>query len=134
MCVGRCAHLSFQPPPPPHPPPPLTPTLLLSAERRDGGGFAAGFLLGGAVFGALGFLFAPQISAALLNEDARLKLPRFLDDGDADGEGAGAGTSAPALTKEQLADRIAQLNAAIDDVSSALKAQDEAAPEATSVL
>ena len=126
------AHTSFRhlpTQPTPHPP------TTLSAERRDGGGFAAGFLLGGAVFGALGFLFAPQISAALLNEDARLKLPRFLDDGDADGEGgSGAGASAPSLTKEQLADRIAQLNAAIDDVSSALKAQDEAAPEATSVL
>lgn len=85
------------------------------------------------MFGALGFLFAPQISAALLNEDARLKLPRFLDDGEGDGV-AGNGAGAAALTKEQLADRIAQLNAAIDDVSSALKAQDEAAPEATSVL
>lgn len=122
----------FEKPKPPSP----TPShlfLSISAERGNGGGFAAGFLLGGAVFGALGFLFAPQISAALLNEDARLKLPRFLDDGEGDGV-AGNGAGAAALTKEQLADRIAQLNAAIDDVSSALKAQDEAAPEATSVL
>ena len=106
-------------PPPPPPPSPSFP--FHSAERRDGGGFTAGFLLGGVVFGALGFLFAPQISAALLNDESRLKLPRFLDDGDDEGAGAGG---AP-LTKEQLADRIAQLNAAIDDVSSALKAQDE---------
>lgn len=39
-----------------------------------------GFVVGGAIFGALGFLFAPQISAALLSEDQRLKLPKFLDD------------------------------------------------------
>ena len=88
------------------------PTKLCSAERRDGGGFVTGFVLGGVVFGALGFLFAPQargrgvrggrragatarprpprsrphpprslqISAALLSEDQRLKLPRFLEE------------------------------------------------------
>ena len=30
------------------------------AERDGGGGFTAGFLVGGAIFGVLGFLFAPQ--------------------------------------------------------------------------
>ena len=39
-----------------------------------------GFVVGGAIFGALGFLFAPQISAALLSEDQRLKLPKFLEE------------------------------------------------------
>ncbi len=47
-------------------------------SRSSGGGFLAGFLLGGTVFGVLGFLFAPQISAALLTDEQRLKLPRFL--------------------------------------------------------
>ena len=32
------------------------------AERDSGGGFTAGFLVGGALFGVLGFLFAPQVS------------------------------------------------------------------------
>ena len=50
------------------------------AERDSSGGFVAGFVVGGAIFGALGFLFAPQISAALLNEEQRLRLPKFLDE------------------------------------------------------
>ncbi len=37
-------------------------------------------MVGGAIFGALGFLFAPQISAALLNDEQRLRLPKFLDE------------------------------------------------------
>ena len=45
-----------------------------------------GFVIGGAIFGALGFLFAPQISAALLSEDQRLKLPKFLDEEEKDTE------------------------------------------------
>lgn len=100
-----------------------------SAERRDGSsGFTAGFILGGVVFGALGFLFAPQISSALLSEDqSRLKLPRFLDDTDADGRARSGGQP---MTKQDLADRIAQLNSAIDDVSAQLRAQDEAAAAA----
>ena len=107
---------------PPHRPPQRSP----SAERRDGSsGFTAGFILGGVVFGALGFLFAPQISSALLSDDqSRLKLPRFLDE---EGGGDGRGGSRQPMTKQDLADRIAQLNSAIDDVSAQLRAQDEAA-------
>lgn len=33
------------------------------AERSGGGGFLAGFVVGGTIFGALGFLFAPQVRA-----------------------------------------------------------------------
>ena len=110
-------------------PPPTPTTIIFSAERRDGSsGFTAGFILGGVVFGALGFLFAPQISSALLSDDqSRLKLPRFLDD--ADGSDGRGGSRQP-MTKQDLADRIAQLNSAIDDVSAQLRAQDEAAAAA----
>lgn len=69
--------------------------------------------------GAAAFVFAPQISAALLDDESKLKLPRFLDDG--------ADERSPELTKAELADRIAQLNAAIDDVSAQLRAQDDVA-------
>ncbi|KAK9843369.1 hypothetical protein WJX74_011088 [Apatococcus lobatus] len=95
-------------------------SLCIRAEsnRGGGGGFAAGFLIGGTIFGALGYIFAPQISAALLSEDQRLRLPRFLDDKD---------DKDPEATKQDLSDKIAQLNAAIDDVSAQLKAQDQVA-------
>lgn len=54
---------------------------VCSASSRDSsGGFFAGFVVGGAVFGAMGYLFAPQISKALLSDDQRLRLPRFLEE------------------------------------------------------
>lgn len=34
------------------------------AESSRGGGFASGFIVGGALFGTLGFLFAPQVSSS----------------------------------------------------------------------
>ncbi|KAL4440999.1 hypothetical protein ABPG77_010430 [Micractinium sp. CCAP 211/92] len=85
-------------------------SLVVRAERGNGG-FWSGFVVGGVVCGALGFIFAPQISRALLGDDERLKL-RW--DEARDGE----------VTKQNLADKIAQLNAAIDDVSSQLNARD----------
>ncbi|CAL8462341.1 g1874 [Coccomyxa elongata] len=98
-------------------------TVAVRAERNgNGGGFLTGFVVGGAIFGALGFLFAPQISAALLSEDQRLKLPKFLDEEEKD----------PEATKQDLADKIASLNAAIDDVSAQLKAQDSVTEPAAS--
>jgi hypothetical protein len=65
------------------------------------------------VCGALGFVFAPQISKALLGDDERLKL-RWDEGGDEE------------VTKQNLADKIAQLNAAIDEVSSQLNTRDAA--------
>ncbi|KAL4457435.1 hypothetical protein ABPG75_012300 [Micractinium tetrahymenae] len=85
-------------------------SLVVRAERGSGS-FWSGFVVGGVVCGALGFVFAPQISRALLGDDERLKL-RW--DESRDGE----------VTKQNLADKIAQLNAAIDDVSSQLNARD----------
>lgn len=38
-------------------------SVLSRAESNRGGGFASGFVVGGVVFGTLGFLFAPQVSS-----------------------------------------------------------------------
>jgi hypothetical protein len=55
-------------------------------------------------------LHIQQISRALLGDDQRLRLPRFLDD-----EAAG-GAKDPEATKQDLIEKIAQLNASIDEV------------------
>ncbi|KAL3148619.1 hypothetical protein ABBQ38_014045 [Trebouxia sp. C0009 RCD-2024] len=86
----------------------------VKAESSRGGGFASGFVVGGVVFGTLGFLFAPQISRAILGQDQKLRLPKFLEEEE----------KSPEATKQDLADKIAQLNSAIDDVSSQLKSSD----------
>lgn len=86
-------------------------------SRSNGGDFLAGFLLGGAIFGALGYVFAPQISRALWTgyEDGLWKkFPKRMDD-DASME----------RTRKTLNEKIAQLNAAIDEVSSQLRAEDD---------
>jgi hypothetical protein len=78
---------------------------------RGGGGFVAGVLVGGALFGALGLLFAPQISSALLRGRDALRLPRF-------GEGDGEDGSDPLeAQRSNLNEKIAELNAAIDEFS-----------------
>ncbi|XWS65029.1 hypothetical protein CRYUN_Cryun05aG0055400 [Craigia yunnanensis] len=90
------------------------------AENRDGsrGGasdFAAGFLLGGAIFGTLGYIFAPQIRRSLLNEDEygfrKAKRPIYYDGG-------------LEKTRQTLNEKISQLNSAIDNVSSRLRGGD----------
>lgn len=48
-----------------------------------------------------------QISKALLGDDARLRLPRFLED---------EAAKDPEATKQDLIEKIAQLNASIDEV------------------
>ena len=77
-------------------------------------------MAGGLIFGALGVLFAPQISKALSGENGEggIKLPRFdfFDDAPP-AEGAGD-TEA---TRANLQERISQLNNALDDVSTQLK-------------
>lgn len=65
--------------------------------------------------GVLGFIFAPQISRSLLGDDQRLRLPRFLDEEELD----------PEVTKQNLAEKIAQLNAVMDEVSAQLKSTEE---------
>ncbi|KAH8935907.1 hypothetical protein BDL97_17G055200 [Sphagnum fallax] len=98
---------------------------VVAAEYRRGGGggggdFMAGFLLGGVVFGALGYLLAPQITKSISEEiekqegDEPPKKPtQFLEDD----EGL-------EKTRKNLNEKIAQLNAAIDDVSAQLRSED----------
>jgi hypothetical protein len=35
--------------------------MLYSEDSKGGGGFLTGFLIGGAIFGTLGYVFAPQV-------------------------------------------------------------------------
>lgn len=71
----------------------------------------SGFIVGGVVFGALGFIFAPQISKALLGDDAKLRLPNFLEE---------EGEKDPAATKQDLIEKINLLNKSIDEVAGKL--------------
>ena len=79
---------------------------------NSGGGmgkFLGGFLLGGAVFGVAGVLFAPQLSKTFLKgKDAA---GRFLYDDYESDEDADAALE---RTRNDLNEKIAQLNAAID--------------------
>lgn len=80
--------------------------------------FVGGFVLGGIVVGTLGCIYAPQISKALTGADRKdlmRKLPKFIYDEE----------KALERTRKILTDKIAQLNSAIDDVSSQLRANDE---------
>eukprot|EP00249_Psilotum_nudum_P009972 c22258_g2_i1 orf=124-645(+) len=85
--------------------------------RGGTGDFLAGFLLGGAVFGALGYLLAPEVRKALSSSEkgigglSRTLQKSWEDDG-------------LEKTRKTLNEKIAQLNAAIDNVSAQLKADD----------
>ena len=111
------------------------------------GGFVGGVLIGGAVFGALGFLFAPQLSKHilkgkkvlddLLDDDADDDEESFLEEEDRDDvahryDEDGNLTSALASssmrlekraekeleeTRKSLNQKIAELNRAIDEFS-----------------
>ena len=77
------------------------------------GKFLGGFLLGGAIFGVAGVLFAPQLSKTFLKgKDAA---GRFLYDDYETDEDADAALE---RTRNDLNEKIAQLNAAIDTFSS----------------
>ncbi|KAL8144231.1 hypothetical protein V2J09_017263 [Rumex salicifolius] len=76
--------------------------------------FIGGFILGGLVVGTLGCVYAPQISKALAGTDRKdlmRKLPKFIYDEE----------KALERTRQILTEKIAQLNSAIDDVSSQLR-------------
>ena len=79
-----------------------------SSKGEGSGGFWSGVLVGGTVFGVLGFLFAPQVSRALLNSE---RMKKLLGDGNENLE----------VTREMLNDKISELNSAIDGVSQQLQ-------------
>jgi gas vesicle protein len=70
-------------------------------------------LLGGAVFGALGLLFAPQVSSALLKGRDALRMPRSSD-GESREEDDDAAESASS-SADALNEKIRALNLAIDE-------------------
>eukprot|EP00205_Picochlorum_sp_RCC944_P000288 CAMPEP_0182610418 /NCGR_PEP_ID=MMETSP1330-20130603/7885_1 /TAXON_ID=464278 /ORGANISM="Picochlorum sp., Strain RCC944" /LENGTH=133 /DNA_ID=CAMNT_0024829603 /DNA_START=58 /DNA_END=456 /DNA_ORIENTATION=+ len=82
--------------------------ITASASGKSEGSFWGGFLVGGTVFGVLGFLFAPQVSRALLNSE---RMKKLLGDGHENLE----------ITREMLNDKISELNSAIDGVSAQLQ-------------
>ncbi|CAI9087058.1 OLC1v1021025C1 [Oldenlandia corymbosa var. corymbosa] len=100
---------------------------VVHAEYSDhraggsGGDFVAGFLLGGAIFGTLAYVFAPQIRRSILNEDEygfrRARRPIYYDEG-------------LEKTRQTLNEKITQLNSAIDNVSSRLRGRNNVPPVA----
>ncbi|KAJ3672303.1 hypothetical protein LUZ60_007024 [Juncus effusus] len=75
--------------------------------------FFKGFMLGGLVVGALGCIYAPQISRALVGERELLlrKLPKFIYDEDKDLE----------KTRNILMEKIIQLNNELEKVTAKLQ-------------
>jgi len=103
----------------------LTICRAQSEDSKGGGGFLAGFLIGGAIFGTLGYVFAPQISRTL---------DSLLDENGQDSESDETGLQrVPGprrgqyydegleKTRQTLGDKISQLNLAIDKAASRLK-------------
>ncbi|KAK1304684.1 hypothetical protein QJS10_CPB11g02172 [Acorus calamus] len=89
-----------------------------SSSANSASIFVGGFILGGIIVGTLGCVYAPQISKALTGADRKdlmRKLPKFIYDEE----------KALEKTRKILTEKIAQLNSAIDDVSSQLRADDE---------
>ena len=60
----------------------IVPKSSSGGGTKGKGGFVGGVLIGGAVFGALGFLFAPQLSKHILK--GKKVLDDLLDDDDTD--------------------------------------------------
>ncbi|PIN14668.1 hypothetical protein CDL12_12687 [Handroanthus impetiginosus] len=92
-------------------------TLVVQASYSDGGRpstasiFVGGFVLGGLIVGTLGCAYAPQISRVLADTDKKelmKKLPKFIYDEEKVLE----------KQRKKLAEKIAELNASIDNVSS----------------
>ncbi|XP_042004731.1 uncharacterized protein LOC121753585 [Salvia splendens] len=98
----------------------LTVQASYSDDGRPGSAsiFFSGFVLGGLIVGTLGCVFAPQISKALNGSDKKdlmKKLPKFIYDEE----------KALEKQRKKLAEKIAQLNDAIDNVSTQLRSEEQ---------
>ncbi|XP_047982582.1 uncharacterized protein LOC125223462 [Salvia hispanica] len=98
----------------------LTVQASYSDDGRPGSAsiFVSGFVLGGLIVGTLGCVFAPQISKALNGSDKKdlmKKLPKFIYDEE----------KALEKQRKKLAEKIAQLNDAIDNVSTQLRSEEQ---------
>ncbi|CAJ2642795.1 unnamed protein product [Trifolium pratense] len=98
------------------------PLIVQATYRYDDGRpssaslFVGGFILGGLIVGTLGAVYAPQISNAIAGTDRKelmRKLPKFIYDEE----------KALEKTRKVLANKIEQLNAAIDEISSQLRSE-----------
>ncbi|KAI5683920.1 hypothetical protein M9H77_05148 [Catharanthus roseus] len=86
-----------------------------SGRPGSAGIFVGGFVLGGIVVGSLGAIYAPQHGTSGADrKDLMRKLPKFIYDEE----------KALERTRKILTEKIEQLNSAIDDVSSQLRADD----------
>ncbi|XP_073282908.1 uncharacterized protein [Primulina huaijiensis] len=88
-----------------------------SGKQSGASAFVGGFVLGGLIVGTLGCVYAPQISKALTGTDKKdlmKKLPKFLYDEE----------KALEKQRKKLAEKIDQLNSAIDNVSNQLRSEE----------
>ncbi|PNX97702.1 hypothetical protein L195_g025621 [Trifolium pratense] len=112
--------------------------LIVQATYSDDGRpssaslFVGGFILGGLIVGTLGAVYAPQISNAIAGTDRKelmRKLPKFIYDEEKALEVRSAcywhckSVTAIGKTRKVLANKIEQLNAAIDEISSQLRSE-----------
>ncbi|CAA6663141.1 unnamed protein product [Spirodela intermedia] len=104
-----------------------TTTIVQAGYSQDAGRsssgniFVGGFILGGLIVGALGCIYAPQQGTSWCRpKNLMRKLPKFIYDEE----------KALERTRKILANKIEQLNSAIDDVSSQLRP--EFSPNGTS--
>eukprot|EP00884_Botryococcus_braunii_P021396 jgi/Botrbrau1/7940/Bobra.9_2s0098.2 len=51
----------------------------VARAEKNGDRFFTGFIVGGVIGGLLGWIFAPQISNLLLDENDKLRIPAFLE-------------------------------------------------------